>query len=138
MVDDFPEILSRNYNVKRCIKKSETGAVFICKELKRGKDVIVKILWNQAVQDDELVRRFKREAGILSKLNHPNIIRLIEFKIETELLYIIFEYFEADTLRHYIKNDNLSDEKKLKLVKQLFSGLNYLHKHNIVHRDLKP
>ncbi|MCF8242226.1 MAG: protein kinase [Melioribacteraceae bacterium] len=138
MVDDFPEILNRKYRVKQCIKKSETGAVFICTELKNGKDVIVKILWNKAVQDDELVRRFKREAGILSKLNHPNIIRLIEFKIETELLYIIFEYFEAGTLRHYIKNDNLSDEKKLKLVKQLFSGLSYLHKHNIVHRDLKP
>lgn len=85
-----------------------------------------------------MIRRFRREAKILSKLKHKNIVKIIEYGFEKEISFIAFEYFDSYNLREYLSKNEVKQKTKYYLTAELFEGLNYLHQKNIVHRDLKP
>jgi serine/threonine protein kinase len=84
-----------------------------------------------------------REISILKDINHPNLVKLIEVKENTEYIYIIFEYCNGGDLQSfldkYVKENNkgLSEEIVQYLMKQLIDGFKYLHNKRIIHRDIK-
>jgi serine/threonine-protein kinase ULK/ATG1 len=86
----------------------------------------------------KIQNRIKIEVDILSKLSHPNIIKLYESFYHNGILYIVLEKCKSE-LHTILKNDycDLSLETKNKWIIQLLSGLLYLHKNNIIHRDIK-
>ena len=88
--------------------------------------------------DEESNKRFNREAKILAKLDHQNIIKVLDFGRYQKSQYIVFEYFDGVSLREIINNRSLTQEQYNVLINQFFSGLDYLHRNNIIHRDLKP
>jgi tRNA A-37 threonylcarbamoyl transferase component Bud32 len=84
---------------------------------------------------------FKREAHILSKLDHPGIVRLLDFFVESDRDYIVLEYKSGATLRHVTqKNSACSEQLVLTWSKQIADMLVYLHSFSppIVHRDVTP
>jgi calcium-dependent protein kinase len=79
------------------------------------------------------------EGRILSKLDHPNIIKLLEIFQDSKYYYIITEECEGGELFEKIhKSKNLTEEKASGYMKEILQALNYCHKRQIVHRDLKP
>ena len=88
-------------------------------------------------QDDEKI--FLKEIEILTKLEHPNIIRIIEYYTDDINYYIIMEYIEGGELYDVItKFQTLTESKAVYIMKQILCAINYLHSFNIVHRDIKP
>ncbi|KAH3762269.1 protein kinase [Pelomyxa schiedti] len=71
-------------------------------------------------------------------LQHPNIVRLVEFTTEEPFLYLVMEFCDAGDLSGQMKNGPLTEERAHYFMMQLVAGLQILHSHKIIHRDLKP
>lgn len=82
----------------------------------------------------------KRETEIMKKINHPNIVKLIETIIDdkTENVYLIMEYYDRGDFSKFLKKRPLREKYAIKYLKQISNGLKYLLQNNIIHRDLKP
>jgi serine/threonine-protein kinase len=132
------EILFEKFQVIETLKKDEHAGVYLANHIYLSKKIILKVLNTQKIPDPAIIERFKREAKILAKLDHPNIIKVLDFGMSKEFFYISFEYIEGESLRNVFKTKNLTQDQKEHLMIQLLQGLNYAHKCKIIHRDIKP
>ncbi len=132
------EILFEKFEILDCLKKDTSAAVYLANHMFLGKKIILKSLNTKTQFDSSLGERFKREAKILAQLDHPNIIKVLDFGMYQEYFYISFEYFESDNLRTVLSKQVIDDEQKKHLLIQLFQGLSYAHRSEIIHRDIKP
>ena len=104
-----------------------------------GQKVALKIIARKEATDPYVRQNFHREASILSRLNHPNIVKLVEI-VSTETIYcLVLEYLPgAQTLYEVLRIHGVLPESLARnLSRQLISGLSYLHYKNVLHRDLK-
>lgn len=132
------EILFDKFQIIEVLKKDEHAAVFLANHIYLSKKIILKVLNTQKIPDPSIVERFKREAKILAKLDHPNIIKVLDFGTSKEFFYISFEYIEGESLRIAFKTRRLTQDQKEHLMIQLLRGLGYAHANQIIHRDIKP
>ncbi len=132
------EILFEKFEIIDVLKKDEHAAVYLANHIYLNKKIILKVLNTQKISDQILVERFKREAKLLAKLDHPNIIKVLDFGTSKEYFYISFEYIEGESLRNLLKHKELSYEEKKHLAIQLFKALHFAHTNQIIHRDIKP
>jgi len=99
----------------------------------------MKIIHPQYLIDKTYLQRFKAEAQVVARLQHPHIVTLYEFWIDDRGAYIVMEWMPDDTLEAYLKKHGaLSAEKVYELLSQIAPALNLVHERDIVHRDLKP
>lgn len=83
--------------------------------------------------------KFQKEAENLSKLQHPNIVKVLEVFDENNTTYYVMEFIDGETIDEYIKrNGKLSVEESLKIIKEVCAALSYMHDHKMLHLDLKP
>lgn len=88
---------------------------------------------------EDYKRKFTREAINLSKLQHPNIIKVIESFEANNTVYYVMEYMSGGSLDDYIaKHSGLKEDEAIKIVKQIASALSFMHEKNMLHLDLKP
>ncbi|XP_055920913.1 uncharacterized protein LOC129952383 [Eupeodes corollae] len=102
--------------------------------------VAVKILTFRDVKDEYIIKNMRREAKILSKVSHPNIIYLFETITTTKRYYIITELVNGGDLCTFImsqRNGKLEEKQTRPLARQIISAVSHLHERGIVHRDLK-
>jgi eukaryotic-like serine/threonine-protein kinase len=135
---DKENIIFEKFQIIECLKKDDAGAVFRAKHLYLDKDIILKTLNKNVITDNTLISRFLREARILAGIDHPNIIKVLDFGKYKESLYISFSYFDSQNLRQIVKENKTNEEEKLYILEQLISGLAAVHEAGIIHRDLKP
>lgn len=132
------EILFEKFEIKECLKKDQYSSVYLADHIYLGKEIILKSLKLSEDLDKTIADRFKREAKILARLDHPNIIKVLDFGTFENHFYISFEYFRGKNLRELINRNDLNLDEKLSLTQQLLSGLNHAHNLGIIHRDIKP
>ncbi|MEW6196649.1 MAG: serine/threonine-protein kinase [Bacteroidota bacterium] len=132
------EILFDKFEIIEVLKKDEHAAVYLANHVYLSKRIILKVLNTQKISDQSLVERFKREAKLLAKLDHPNIIKVLDFGTHKEYFYISFEYIEGMSLRNLMKTKELTIEQKEKMMIQLMRALYFAHSNQIIHRDIKP
>ena len=88
---------------------------------------------------DDYKKKFTREALNLSKLHHPNIIKVIESFEANNTIYFVMEYIDGGSLDSYIsKKNGLNEEETIRIVKQVGSALSFMHSKGMLHLDLKP
>lgn len=88
---------------------------------------------------DEYKRKFTREALNLSKLQHPNIIKVIESFEANNTIYYVMEYIGGGSLDDYIaKNNSLKEDEAIRIIKQIGTALSFMHDNKMLHLDLKP
>ncbi len=125
----------------RIIKQLSSGsfcAVMLAE--KDNKFFAIKIL-SRNLYSMEKLKRFFREAGILSKMQHPNIVQIYEygFSDKSDIPYIVMEYLHGKMLSEMIvDNIPVQLDKAIKILRQLASALAAVHGHEILHRDIKP
>lgn len=99
--------------------------------------VAVKVIDEDLARSPEFRARFMREIEVCASVNHPNVVKLIDWGTSGELLYMIQELVVGDTLRDIV-TEALSEERFLQLFIPILSGLGAAHDRGIIHRDLKP
>lgn len=99
--------------------------------------VAIKVLRQEVMQQDYLAR-FRRETQVTSRLNHPNILRLIDWGEDPEYAYLVLELIEGGTLRDRLTGQPVAPEEVWDALAPICSALTCAHQLGIVHRDLKP
>lgn len=131
--------LSGRYKVLEMIGGGGMANVYLAHDMILDRDVAVKMLRLDFANDEEFIRRFRREAQSATSLAHPNIVNIYDVGEENDLYYIVMEYVEGQTLKQYIQlNSPLQVEETLEIMKQLTSAISHAHQNHIVHRDIKP
>ena len=101
--------------------------------------VAVKLLKPELVSDPETVARFFQERSILTAIDHPNVVRVVDLVAEGDILAIVMELVQGQDLRRLLRaRRTLPPAEAVRLVCQLLDGLAAVHAAGIVHRDVKP
>ncbi len=116
------------------------GTVYRARHRDLHMDVAVKVLRDTYQNDPDFVGRFHAEALSASRLDHPNLTRVLDFGQESDgLLYLAMEYLDGTTAREILgRGEPLSLERVTSIMIQVCSGLTHAHARRIVHRDIKP
>ncbi|MGC6416362.1 MAG: serine/threonine protein kinase [Bradymonadia bacterium] len=133
------EVLADRYKVQRVIGEGGMGRVYLAKNIHAELDVAIKILSPDSSMDPEVVRRFEAERRIISKLRHPNILRLVDsFTTQKGQLAIVVEYVLGLTIEEATAQGRMSPRQVLFIMREVFDALSEAHEAGIVHRDIKP
>jgi serine/threonine protein kinase len=105
-----------------------------------GKEVAIKVLPPSKAREPKLLDRFMREARLLLKLKHPNIVRAFQVGESAGLHYLVMEYLEGETLEDVMarRKARFLPGEAVRLIHQALQGLQHIHQQGLVHRDLKP
>lgn len=114
------------------------GVVYRAWDTRLERDVAVKVLNAKTLSDASARKRFRREALILSRLNHPNVEAVYDFHSEQGVEYLVLEYVPGTSLNERLERGALPQKEVLALGIQLACGLAAAHAHRVVHHDLKP
>jgi eukaryotic-like serine/threonine-protein kinase len=114
------------------------GVVYRARDERLGREVAVKLVPSELLNDEVASRRFHQEARTLSSLSHPNIATLFEFDSDQGVEFLVMELVSGVSLRQKLAAGALPLKELLALGSQIAQGLAAAHEANIVHRDLKP
>lgn len=126
------------YRLEMKLGTGATGVVFRG-ALEGSKPVAIKVLNENLGSISALKRRFEREAKVLAKLRHPNIVDVLEFGVSPEgLTYIVMELLEGRNLEQFLDDAAIQPAYAIEVLREVLKGLAFAHQRQIVHRDLKP
>ena len=134
-------ILDGRYQLDRAVGRGGMGMVFRATQLNLGRTVAVKVLPVDVVDRfDEFEARFRREALSISRLQHPNIVQVLDFGRDPHFgLYLVMEFLDGRSLDEVMFEDHPIPPRRIAdLLIQALCGLEAAHAHAILHRDIKP
>ncbi|HXB55352.1 MAG TPA: protein kinase [Vicinamibacteria bacterium] len=127
------------YRILGKIGQGAMGEVFKGQDPFLNRSVAVKTISASLAGDEEVRKRFLREAQSAAKLNHPHIITVYDFGEEHGKIYLAMELLEGKDLKDLIGGNLLSNlNQKLDIMEQIGEGMAFAHANDVVHRDLKP
>lgn len=131
--------LDGRYEIHELIGVGGMAYVYRCTDTIDDREVAVKILKDEYLNNDEFIRRFKNESKAIAMLSHPNIVKVYDVSFGDVIQYIVMEYIDGITLKEYIGQQGVLDWREaLHLTTQILRALQHAHDRGIVHRDIKP
>ena len=131
-------VLAERYQIVELIGSGGWGNVYKANHLTLTKDLAIKIVHRHLLKDDSRLKRFEQEAQLLSKIENPYVVRVIDHGFDPAP-FIVMEYFSGTPLDQLLKdNGPMPPQRAINLFIQLCDGLSSAHALRIVHRDLKP
>ena len=125
------------YEIKSPLGVGGMGEVYRARDSRLNRDVAIKVLREGGASAD-LRSRFEREARAVAALNHPNIVAVYDFGVESGQQYIVSELIEGESLRSLLHGKPVPVRKLIEIAAQVADGLAAAHAAGVVHRDLKP
>ena len=132
--------LDGRYSIESLVGVGGMANVYRGTDVKTGNQIAVKVLKDEFLDNEELVRRFKNESKAISILSHPNIVKVYDVSVTDKLQYIVMEYVDGITLKEYLKQRGgaLTWKETVHFATQVLSALQHAHSKGIIHRDVKP
>ena len=124
------------YRIVEKIGEGGMGEVFLAHDQHLGHNVALKVLPPDT--DDRSRQLFRKEATALSRLNHPNIVTVLDFDTQDNLDFLVMEYVPGLALDEKVRRGALREKEILRIGVQLAEGLVAAHAQGVIHRDLKP
>ncbi|HEV8718939.1 MAG TPA: protein kinase [Candidatus Binatia bacterium] len=136
-------VISRKYEVLGQLGQGGMGVVYKVRHTALDTTLALKVLPRDLTEDPEMVTRFYREARVMARLNHPNIVRVLDIDRDESLdfHYFVMEYLQGKTLSQYLREKGpLPLLEVLTISGQIAAALAYAHNHtpSVIHRDIKP
>ncbi len=126
-----------NYRLISLLGRGGYAQVYLGEQIFLKTQAAVKVM--NAPLEDEKVEQFRAEAGIIARLDHPHIVRLLDYGVEKNIPYLVMAYAPNGTLRQrHPQGTPVPLAVVVRYVQQVASALDYAHQHKIIHRDIKP
>ncbi len=136
--DLIGRVIAGKFCLRNVIGVGASGSVYKADQTSLGRTVAVKVLRPEIACDPRFIRRFHDEAQAASRLNHPNVVSIIDFgQTDDGLLYLVMEYLRGATLTDVARSENLSTDRIVDIIRQILSALEEAHEGGVVHADLK-
>jgi len=127
------------YKLVEKIGSGSMGTVYKAKQVSLDRMVAIKILSPHLARKPEYVERFLREARVVARLNHPNVISGIDAGEAEGFRYFVMEYASGHTIQKLLDRGGAMDESRvLRIALQIARALDHAHQAGLVHRDVKP
>ena len=131
--------LDGRYKIQSLIGTGGMAAVYLAKDLILDRLVAIKVLRLDFRQNNDAMRRFRREALSETQLTHPNIVGVYDVGQSQEMNYIVMEYVEGTDLKDYVRQRGaLHPIEAVRIMMQIVSAIAAAHQNRIIHRDIKP
>ena len=134
-------LIIRNLYENNTAEKGGIGLVYLAEDLNLlGKEVVIKVLQEASLKNEDLVRKFKHEKEALIRIDHPNIVKILDSGILSDgNPYLVMDYISGYSLRRVLlENKNLSFEFCAHILESVTNAISAAHSKKILHRDLKP
>ncbi|MBI3722750.1 protein kinase [bacterium] len=138
---DVEEDLIDGFQILERISTAGTGSVYKAKQLLMGRFVVLKTIVTTADTDEKSLKRFMREAKAGGRLSHPSIVELYDVNEQDDLMYIVTEFVEGESLQEMLQAaqpHGLAPGDVVRWMGHIADALNYAHSQSIIHRDVKP
>jgi serine/threonine-protein kinase len=126
-----------SYRIDAPIAKSGMATIFRATDTRDGRTVALKIPHPDMEADPILSDRFKREAEIGERLQHPNVMRVFGGDRRSRV-YMVMEWCPGRLLRQILNEGRLPQDRAIRIAIEVLKALDYIHSNGVVHRDLKP
>jgi hypothetical protein len=126
------------YRIDDQLASGGMGIVYKATQLSLGRTVALKVLAPHLSTDPEFVERFRQEAALQARLEHPGIVTVYEAGESDEGLFLAMQLIEGSDLKRLIQSGELSPERALRLLEQVAAALDAAHEAALIHRDVKP
>lgn len=116
------------------------GSVYLGRQVSLDREVAVKVLASELADDPVFLERLEREARVMARLRHPNIVAVHDFQRTADGAAIVMEFIEGGSLREKLLQHphGLPVEEALRILRQIAAGLEAAHASGVIHRDMKP
>ncbi len=132
-------VVQERYRILERLDHGGMGVVYRAERLQLGRIVAIKFLHTMFATHPDFIKRFEREAKLMSRLEHPHCVSVIDFGV-TDSAYIVMEFVTGTTLKDLIDDldEPLPPDRAIRIARQILAGLAHAHDQGIVHRDVKP
>ncbi|MFC1959620.1 protein kinase [Chloroflexota bacterium] len=126
------------YEVVSLIGQGGMATVYKAYHAKLDRFVAIKMMLQALQQEENFLARFTREARIIARLDHPNIVPIYDFSDYDSNPYLVMKYVEGETLDQVLKRSTLPLAEILRIMTAIAEALAYAHSQGVLHRDVKP
>lgn len=130
----------REYEILDLVGKGGMGAVYRARHIYLEEERAIKVIRGRFTSDKEIVSRFVREARILTRLRHPNLVLLYEFgNLAEDTYFMVMEYIRGESVLQRIRRlGRIPVQESIRIIRDAALALHYAHQQGIIHRDISP
>src|SRR5262249_33522290 len=128
-----------DYELQEPLGQGGMGIVFRCRHVASGEAAAAKLLPPEKGASESRLRRFEQEVRAALRLNHPNVVKVLDFGSTRNVHYLVMELVEGESLGARIQRQGrLREDEAVSVIRQVAAGLGHAHEQGLVHRDIKP
>ena len=127
------------YDIVKPLGQGGMATVYEGWQQSLNRPVAIKVLDAKLVSDPVVQSQFRQESQLVARLNHPNIIQVIDQGVaDNGQPWFVMQYVKSISLSAILRRDDVKLVRKLDIITQICQALSYAHRNNVVHRDIKP
>jgi hypothetical protein len=139
-VPSVPRIVDNKYRVEQLLGRGGMGAVYRARDMRLDRLVALKVVRADLLGDPEARRRFRREAQIVARLQHPSIVSVFDYGTFVDGgAYLVMELVRGEDLRRVLQREGrLEPQRAITILSTVCAAIEAAHRDGVLHRDLKP
>jgi hypothetical protein len=139
-VPSVPRTVDNKYRIEQLLGRGGMGAVYRARDMRLDRLVALKVVRAELLGDPEARRRFRREAQIVARLQHPSIVAVYDYGTFADGgAYLVMELVRGEDLRHVLQREGrLEPDEAMRILANVCAAIGAAHREGVLHRDLKP
>jgi hypothetical protein len=139
-VGPTPRVVDNKYRIEQVLGRGGMGAVYRARDMRLDRLVAVKVVRPELLDDQDARRRFRREAQLVARLQHPGIVSIFDFgTLAGGGAYLVMELVRGEDLRRVLHREGrLEPARAVRILAAVCAAIEAAHQEGILHRDLKP
>jgi tRNA A-37 threonylcarbamoyl transferase component Bud32 len=135
-----PRVIDNKYRIDQLLGRGGMGSVYRSRDVRLDRQVAVKMVRPELLDDNEARRRFRREAQLVARLQHPGIVSIFDFgTLDSGGAYLVMELVRGEDLRRVLHREGrLEPARAVRILTAVCEAIEAAHQEGVLHRDLKP